>query len=182
MGYFSYLADSYFATTAEGERIFRWWAPMPRAYLVPDEETEGRLRARLTWAHAPMLGAIVIVGAVAGPSFAPHPWLFFVYLVAASALGMGGMWMVLLPELRSLQPRQKEAALVKHWRATAERLSYAQLLLSLAGCVAFFAAGIGISFADPRNMPIAITCGAFFGACGLVFVYMLSLKARLGRK
>ncbi len=179
VGYFSFLADASFSTDDDGRRIFWGWSPVPCAYVVPDPETEARLRTKLTRMNGSTLGTIVLVQPFLMPLFISSVWVFFGYMAALIALAWAATALLFAPEYRTLETSPQRRGFRRHAAKTAERLTLLQLWFGLAGSLAFVAAGLGLSLAGEAPQFVGVVAVAFFGFCAVMYVYMLAHKYRM---
>jgi hypothetical protein len=181
MGLFSFLTDAHFSAGADGEIVFRWWSPLPRAYIVPGEVTKRRLSTRL--AAAQWAGIILIActcGSLANAHIDKPSVLFFVAL-NISVLVHFGTTLLLAPVLRGLQPFPGAPVMLEQWRIMSDRLTYAQLWLNFLGYLSFAAIGVFIATLSTLLLPIGVIDVLLFGGCSLCFAYMLGFKRRATR-
>ena len=181
MGYFAKFADPYFLSNAENERIFRWWPSRARAYMVPDAETESRLRLRSGVAHT-LSTALIIVPTAFGAAFLLNaPWMIVALMLLEAALVLCARWLILAPELRRLQPARAGAVLPQSWKASADRLTHAQLVANLLLCLAFVAICALVWRFEPRLWPACLVPLLFFVPCAAWHGYLLVRKSRSNR-
>lgn len=62
MGYFKRLADSSFKVDNQGNTLFFPWGILGRGYVLPNIETEKKVRRFVTWYHFIGLTLVLIIG------------------------------------------------------------------------------------------------------------------------
>ncbi len=80
MGYFRRLSDALFKIDRHGNTIFYPWGIIGKGYMLPDRQTEDKIRRFVIWYHFTGLAIILIVGAFLG-----H-WIVCLLLVLPAAI------------------------------------------------------------------------------------------------
>lgn len=188
MGYFTFIADQAFNTSATGER---WFCPnglgsLP--YVIPDAATEQRLYKKHLWMVRVLWGGMLVcmflsdvLRSVLG--FSRGLWCL-IGLVALVALGWLLGWRLLMAsELRDLRRSETRLTPPVLYRLVAKKRGWTALILIFVLSLGFLSAAIAsLTTGKGISLVFGIVGTAMFGFLALGFGYTLYLKTGRSRK
>jgi hypothetical protein len=168
MGYFDGLTNASFKKDKEGNSIFYPWGTFGRGLVIPDDQSEERLRSFINRYYKVSLPSIITVGVIGG-------WLLASLLVPLFAL-----WFYLgLKPLVSGYAYSVDRLTIKEscaGSAAGHSRSTLWLLLTSSGLLVLGGVLMASTADSLDRMIIGVLCTVFFGACCVAFAYMLAVK------
>jgi hypothetical protein len=181
MGFFTYLAEQSFRTSATGERLFYDMWPWSRPFIVPDEDTEQRLLRKQAWILRIVLGGLFLQPLLLGsrPDVLQQTFSFLVYLVIWITVYWAAVQIVFARDLRRLQRSPVRLGLRSFYSQTAQRHSKSALFLGFMGSLLFVTGGMWI-LSEGANPAMALFIISFFALAAVAWGYALFLKSQSG--
>lgn len=168
MGYFDALTNSSFKKDAADKTVFYRWGVLGKGHVLPDDETENRIRGFIRRYYMISLPVIIIVGVAVGwiYAFILVPFLVVWYHFKCKALITG--FPVAAGKL-TLKESYANAA-----KAHNKKMLWLLLIFSIlfvGGGLFMFIHGVS----NYNKVMGALGC-LFFGVCIIVFGYMIRAK------
>lgn len=176
MGFFTQLADAAFKTSPNGDRLFYAYGPWVRPYILPDMETEQRLRQKLGWYYCIVVPFVLAI-TVGFQYFHPGTFssnYFQIFTLVILVIVILSLRLTLKSELRDLN-RAPSRAWGSFLENVAEKRSYLSLGLQLLACLAFVGCGLALFLISRMTLSLWIATG-FFGLIAVAVFYVMLLK------
>ncbi len=185
MGYFSYIASSYFLKTADGKSLFLGArGPFSKPYLIETPEKEAALKKKIINFHRIFLPLTFII-MIVGMNFLLDLKDLFLLAAVLTLLWwlLERLWVS--QEIKNMKKYESKISLHQFYKDRAAKSSLAALWLGfICSCVLLF---VALAFLWPRlntNLPTTIYMGGvllpiiFLASIVLALGYMLLLKLK----
>lgn len=168
MGYFDALTSSSFKQDKSGKTVFYPWGVFGKGHVLPDAETEDRIRVFVRRYYMISISVIIIVGGVVGYIYmlVPLPVLIIWYHFKSKALIAG------------CSVTHAKLTLKESFENSAKAHNEKTLWLLLIFSILFVAAGLVAliqGYSSHSKIMGALGC-LFFGVCAVTFGYMIKAK------
>src|SRR5215212_2964270 len=169
--YFEGLVAGSFKTAADGQRLFYPWGVFDKGYVLPDAQTEQRMRRLLKMYHQVWLPLVIVVSIIASSySFYYALTLIPVFLLIYGIYGVGVRSLT-----RGLPSSSERLRATESWANSAK--SYSSVILWFMFIVSALFVISDIWMILLGQVGIGLLGMLFFGFCSLVFGYMLRKRA-----
>jgi hypothetical protein len=176
MNSFKSAASQLFMTAPDGRRVLCLDGPFFKPYVVPDQETESRLRDKVA-SRTKMLYWFLFVGVLVGASFVPDSWPQGAVVLSAGLLAAVIAKLVMLSVTRELKRAPARVPLSQYYGSIARHRSWAGVWVGLIFTSLFIAVA---AFMLMNDEPITGTVGlAIFGPLALSWGYIIKRKLEL---
>ena len=108
MGYFRRLSDALFKTDSHGNTIFYPWGMIGKGYVLPDRQTEDKVRRFVIWYHFTVLVTLLFVGAFLGL------WIVNLIVVLPVVIILWGL--IVKRFTKGLQPSDKKLTFSENFK------------------------------------------------------------------
>jgi hypothetical protein len=165
VGYFNGLTAGSFKTNAEGQHLFYPWGVLGKGYVLDVPQTANRVRRFLKLYYVVSLPlAVVIVNTL--------PWYYVLAVMCVEIL----VYAIAIPFLmRGLTTTSERLKFGESYANAATAFGPTTLGLLFAGSMLFVIGGIFIILTGKVGIGLATVL--FFGACGVVYGYMLYTRS-----
>jgi hypothetical protein len=170
--FFEGMVAGNFKTAADGQRLFYPWNLWGgKGYVLPDAQTEQRIRKSLKIYHMIWLPLLIVFAGIAGPSF-----YYSLVFAPVFLLILYSVYGVVVRSLtRGLPTHSERLRVTESWANSARAYSSALLWSLFTVSALFVISGIGLLL--DGEVGIGLLGILFFGACSLVYAYMLRKRA-----
>ena len=168
MGYFDGLVNASFKTDKQGTTLFYKWCVLGNAYIIPNADKESEIRKFLMLYYKVSLPLIIGAGTLLKLIFAVLLCipLFIWFQIKISSLTKG---LTISNEKLTIKESYTNSAR-GHKKSTLWLLFILSILFVISGLIILLAAK------DLNGKLIGAGCVIFFGACSVVYIYMLKIK------
>jgi hypothetical protein len=168
MGYFDGLTSASFKRDESGRTVFYRWGAFGKGHVLPDDETESRIRTFLRRYYMITLPVIIILGALVGWAYVvvAVPILMAWYLLKSKSLVAG------------CSMSGGKLTFRESYANSAKAHNKKMLWLLLIFSVLFVCAGVLIAIVGASTWDKVVGTSAilFFGACAVVNIYMIRAR------